>query len=360
MTSHHFTISDLGYSQFFSAQLDRLERPDFVPARIAADGPGIYALLGCRAPLGELSGRLRHELHGTERPVAGDWVAVADDGERAIIHHVLRRRTAMVRRAADSEATAQAIAANVDVFGLVSSANRDLNPRRIERYLAAVWDSGAAPVIVLNKVDLVEDVWQPLERIEPVALGVPVVTVSALTGDGVETLRTHVGRGATLGLVGSSGVGKSSLINRLVGQDVQHVSEIREDDARGRHTTTRRELIPLPGGGVLIDTPGMRELGLIEDEGGVDAAFADIAELALGCRFSDCRHEPEPGCAVQAALVAGMLTEARLHSYCKLQREIAAAERKRDPVLAASERRRWKTIHKEMRALEKARGSRYG
>lgn len=351
-------LSELGFGPFFSSQLDRIHRPGLLPARIAADGSGIYALLGSRAPLGVLSGRLRHELHGTERPVAGDWVVVADDGERAIIHHVLRRRTAMIRRAADSDVTAQAIAANVDVFGLVSSANRDLNPRRIERYLAAVWDSGASPVIVLNKVDLVEDVWPLLERIEPVALGVPVVQVSALTGEGIETLRTHVGPGTTLGLVGSSGVGKSSLINRLLGVDVQHVSTIREDDARGRHTTTRRELVALPGGGVLIDTPGMRELGLIADEGGVDAAFADIAELGLACRFNDCRHETEPGCAVQKALVSGALTKERLLSYRKLQREVAAAERKRDPVLAADERRRWKTITKEYRALEKARGRR--
>lgn len=358
MIASHNGLSDLGYSPFFASQFDRVDRPGLVPARIAADGPGIYALLGCRAPLGELSGRLRHELRGVERPVAGDWVAVADGGERAIIHQVLRRRTAMIRRAADTDATPQAIAANVDVFGLVSSANRDLNPRRIERYLSAVWDSGAAPVIVLNKVDLVADVWPLLESIEPVALGVPVVQVSALTGEGIEALRTHVGPGTTLGLVGSSGVGKSSLINRLLGVEAQHVSAIREDDARGRHTTTRRELVPLPGGGVLIDTPGMRELGLIEDGGGVDAAFADIAELAATCRFNDCRHESEPGCAVQAALVSGALTEERLHSYGKLLREIAAAERKRDPVLAADERRRWKTITKEYRALEKAKGRR--
>lgn len=351
-------LDDLGYSPFFSSQLDRLARPGLAPARIAADGPGIYALLGCRAPLGELSGRLRHELHETAQPAAGDWVAVADAGDRAVIHHVLRRRTAMIRRAADTDATAQTIAANVDVFCLVSSANRDLNPRRIERYLTAVWDSGAKPVIVLNKVDLVDDSEPLAESIASVALAVPIVQVSALTGMGLESLRMHVGRGITVGLVGSSGVGKSSLINRLVGRDVQHVTDIREDDARGRHTTTRRELVLLPGGGVLIDTPGMRELGLIEDEGGVDAAFADIAEIAQACRFNDCRHETEPGCAVQAALFSGTLHAERLQSYRKLQREIAAAERKRDPILAANERRRWKTIHKEMRSLEKARGRR--
>ena len=261
----------------------------------------------------------------------------------------------MIRRAADTEATAQVIAANVDVICLVTSANRDLNPRRIERYLTAVWESGAAPVVVLNKVDLVEDLAPLIDTIASVALAVPIVQVSALTGIGIDALRSQARRGQTFGFVGSSGVGKSSLINRLVGREAQHVRDIREDDARGRHTTTRRELVLLPGGGVLIDTPGMRELGLIEDDGGVDTAFADIVEIAQACRFNDCLHEAEPGCAVQAALFSGTLNPDRLRSYRKLQREIAAAERRRDPVLAANERRRWKTIHKELRAREKVR-----
>jgi ribosome biogenesis GTPase len=351
-------LEDLGFGPYFASQFAHLERarPGLVAARIAADGAGIYHLLGCRARLGELSGRLRHELSGVDRPAVGDWVAVADDADRAVIHHLLRRRTAMIRRAADTDATAQLIAANVDVFCLVTSANRDLNPRRIERYLTAVWESGANPVIVLNKVDLVDDLAPLIRAISSVALGVPTVEASALTGVGIDALRAHVGRGTTVGLVGSSGVGKSSLINRLVGRELQHVSDIREDDARGRHTTTRRELVPLPGGGVLVDTPGMRELGLLEDDGGIDAAFSDIAEIAQACRFNDCLHESEPGCAVQAALYAGLLSSERLLSYRKLQREIAAAERRRDPILAANERRRWKTIHKELRALEKAKG----
>jgi ribosome biogenesis GTPase len=309
--------------------------------------------------LGELAGRLRHELHETARPAVGDWVAVADDDHRAIIHHVLRRRSALIRRAADPHGRdtprQQVIAANVDLFGIVTSANRDLNPRRLERYMTAAWDSGARPLIVLNKIDLAGDIAPLVASIEEVTFGVPIVPVSALSGAGVDELRSHIGRETTVGFVGSSGVGKSSLINRLVGREVQHVKEIREDDARGRHTTTRRELILLPGGGVLVDTPGMRELGLIEDEGGVDATFADIAEIARECRFNDCRHEGEPGCAVQAALSSGILDSERLQSYRKLQREIAAAERRRDPVLAANERRRWKSINKELRLLEKAR-----
>jgi ribosome biogenesis GTPase / thiamine phosphate phosphatase len=348
-------LEELGFGPFFATQLDPLEqtRPGLVPARIAADGAGIYHLLGSRARLGELSGRLRHELSGIDRPAVGDWVAIADDIERAVIHHALRRRTAMIRRAADTDATAQMIAANVDIYCLVTSANRDLNPRRIERYLTAVWESGANPVVVLNKVDLVDDLTPLIQAIGSVALGVPIVEVSALTGVGLDMLREHVRRGTTVGFVGSSGVGKSSLINRLVGHEIQHVNDIREDDARGRHTTTRRELVLLPGGGVLVDTPGMRELGLIEDDGGIDAAFADIAQIAQACRFNDCLHESEPGCAVQAALYVGTLDANRLQSYRKLQREIAAIERRRDPILAANERRRWKTIHKEMRSREK-------
>jgi ribosome biogenesis GTPase / thiamine phosphate phosphatase len=348
-------LEELGFGPYFATQLDSLEqtRPGLVPARIAADGAGIYHLLGSQARLGELSGRLRHELSGIDRPAVGDWVAIADDIERAVIHHALRRRTAMIRRAADTDATAQMIAANVDIYCLVTSANRDLNPRRIERYLTAVWESGANPVVVLNTVDLVDDLTPLIQAIGSVALGVPIVEVSALTGVGLDMLREHVRRGTTAGFVGSSGVGKSSLINRLVGHEIQHVNDIREDDARGRHTTTRRELVLLPGGGVLVDTPGMRELGLIEDDGGIDAAFADIAQIAQACRFNDCLHESEPGCAVQAALYVGTLDANRLQSYRKLQREIAAIERRRDPILAANERRRWKTIHKEMRSREK-------
>ncbi len=261
----------------------------------------------------------------------------------------------MIRRAADTDATAQMIAANVDVFCLVTSANRDLNPRRIERYLTAVWESGATPVVVLNKVDLVDDLAPLTQAIAAVALGVPTVEVSALTGVGIDALREHVGRGTTVGLVGSSGVGKSSLINRLVGREVQHVSDIREDDARGRHTTTRRELVLLPGGGVLIDTPGMRELGLLEDDGGIDAAFADIAEIAQLVPVQRLSARERTRLRRAGGPLLRALSPERLQSYRKLQREIAAAERRRDPILAANERRRWKIIHKDLRAREKAK-----
>jgi ribosome biogenesis GTPase / thiamine phosphate phosphatase len=346
-------LADLGFRPSFAEQLDRLERPDLVPARIAADGQNAWHLLGCRAPIGELSGRLRNELEGTARPAVGDWVAVADSEDRTIIHHVLDRRTAMIRRASGPALKSQVIAANVDVFGVVTSANHDLNVRRIERYLSVIWESGAVPVIVLNKVDLVNDVAPMLAEIESVAMAVPIVRVSARTGAGLEELRSYVGRGTTVALVGSSGVGKSSLINRLLGREAQQVNAIRDDDARGRHTTTRRELIVLPDGGVLVDTPGMRELGLVEDGGGVDTTFTDIAAIADTCRFADCQHESEPGCAVREALVLGTVAPERWESYRKLQREAAAFEARQDPVLAAERRREWKVITKAMRAQSK-------
>jgi ribosome biogenesis GTPase len=343
----------LGFGPFFVAQQQLLDRPDLVAARIAGESPGCYQLLGCRAALGELSGRLRHELTGPGRPAVGDWVAVADDGGggRAIVHHVFDRRSALVRRAAGRTGAAQVVAANVDTFLIATSANRDLNLRRLERYLSATWDSGAAPVIVLNKIDLVahSDVEAMVESIAPVAPGVAVVAVSAQTGAGFEGLDSLVGSGRTVGLVGSSGVGKSSVINRLLGREQLATAAI-DADGRGRHTTTRRELIALPGGGVLIDTPGMRELGLVDDDGGLEASFADVAALAGSCRFRDCTHQREPGCAVNAAAASGELDPARLASYHKLVREIAASERRVDPAAAIRHKQHWKAIHMSMRA----------
>jgi ribosome biogenesis GTPase len=349
-------LDELGFNAFFSTQFAELDRPDLMPARIAADGQSAWHLAGCRAAVGELSGRLRAELEGLARPAVGDWVAIADGHERAVIHHLLERRTALVRRAAFSTAKSQVIAANLDLVCVVTSANRELNPRRIERYLTAVWDSGASPVVVLNKVDLVNDAAPMIEVIASVALAVPIVQVSALTGAGLGDLHSYLGQGTAVGFVGSSGVGKSSLVNRLLGREAQSVNAIRDDDARGRHTTTRRELIVLPAGGVLVDTPGMRELGLTEDGGGFDATFADITELAAACRFSDCRHESEPGCAVQEALGSGAIDADRWASYRKLQREMAAFEARQNPVLAAERRREWKVINKSLRTRSRVTG----
>lgn len=346
-------IHHLGLQPFFAEQFASLNRSDLVPARIAADGQSVWPLVGCRASLGELTGKLRNDLRGIARPAVGDWVAVADNDDRAIIHHILDRRTAMIRRGAGPAAQPQTIAANVDRFGIVTSSNRDFNLRRLERYLAVVWESGATPIVVLNKIDLIDDPSPLLAEIESVAFGVPIVGVSAVTGEGIDRLREHFAEGMTVAFVGSSGVGKSSLVNRLLGRASQEVKSVRDDDARGRHTTTRREMLLLPPGSVLIDTPGMRELGLIEDSGGIDATFGDITELAAACRFTDCQHDTEPGCAVQEALATGALSSERWESYGKLQREIAAYEARKDPVLAAERRRQWKVIHKSVRSQAK-------
>jgi ribosome biogenesis GTPase len=345
-------LSALGFDDFFASQLERLADPQWVPARIVAEGQSSFHLAGCRAPLGDMSGTLRGSLTKTERPVVGDWVAVVDAANRASIQRVFERRTTLVRRAAGTLAEAQVIAVNVDVFFVVTAVNRDFNERRLERYVTAVWNSGAAPVVVLNKVDLEEDLDEMLEAIDRAAIGVPVVRASAATGAGVDELRAYIAAGKTVGFIGSSGVGKSSLTNRLLGREVQAIGGLR-DDERGRHTTTARQLIELPAGGVLIDTPGMREFGLLDDLGGIETSFPDVAALAERCRFRDCAHESEPGCAVLAAVETGELAAERLASYRKLLAEIAAAERKRDPILAGRTKARWKEINRAMRARSK-------
>jgi ribosome biogenesis GTPase len=341
-------IEKLGYSRFFREQLEHLGDPGLVPARVASEGRGVYRLLGCRAVRGELRGRLRAELAPGERPAVGDWVAVREGGDLAIIHAVLERRSALVRRAAGSAADPQVVAANIDIAFVVTAVTRDFNPRRIERYIAAVWDGGAEPVVVLNKTDVGGDIDAMVGEVAAIAPGVPVIRTSTVTAEGLDALRAFLAPGRTVGLVGSSGVGKSSIVNRLLGDVVQDTRETRRDE-KGRHTTARRDLIELPSGGLLIDTPGMREFGLVEDGGGVDTLFADIGELAARCRFPDCSHQGEPGCAVAAAMEEGVLDPERLRSYQKLQREIAAAERRRDPVLAHNTKKRWKSIHKAIR-----------
>lgn len=348
-----FSLEDLGYGPFYAVQMELFEDgEELAPARVSATSHGLYELAGCEATEGELSGRLRRALGSKTRPTTGDWVAVAVTDGAAVIHHVLERQTVLQRRAARSLTEAQVVAANVEVFFVVTSANLDLNPRRLERYLTAVWDSGARPVIVLNKIDLVSDLGPLLQTIEEVAFDIAVVGVSALAGTGLDSLRGQLTRGTTFGFIGSSGVGKSSLINRLLGHDAQVTDDIRSDD-RGRHATTRRELVVLPEGGVLIDTPGMRELGMLEGSGGLETAFSEVAELAEGCRFGDCQHDSEPHCAVRAAVESGALAAERLLSYQNLRREQASAETRRDPVLNANTKRRWKAIHKSMRAHPK-------
>lgn len=355
------TLSSLGYDPGFSDALSTisatLDRPGLVPARVVSNLGAQVVLAGACASHAELSGLLRHELAPVERPTVGDWVAIADGADardRAVIHGVLPRRTALVRRAAGKRGEPQAIAANVDTFAVVTSANRDANARRLERYLAAIDDSGAAAVVVLNKADLCApgELDELRAELASSARAVPIVTTSAATGDGVESLLAWVGPGKTLALVGMSGVGKSSLVNRLLGAEHQPVLAV-DDNDRGRHATTRRELLPLPNGAVLIDTPGMRSFGLVEDDGGLARGFTDVTEVAATCRFRDCRHGGEPGCAVAAAVDDGSLDPDRVAAFHKLDREAAAAERRRDPVAAGRARQHRKVINAALRARAK-------
>ncbi|MEW8971680.1 MAG: ribosome small subunit-dependent GTPase A [Mesobacillus sp.] len=299
-----------------------------------------------------LAGKLTFEANGREDlPAVGDWVAVqASPGEkRGIIKGILPRKSKFSRKAAGQVTEEQIVAANVDTVFIVNSLNDDLNLRRIERYLLLAWESGSNPVIILSKADLATDLQAKLDQVSSVALGVPVIAVSVLEGTGIEELQTYLAPGKTIALIGSSGVGKSSLVNYFTGFEKQLVQEIRESDDKGKHTTTHRELVLLPGGAILIDTPGMREIQLWTSEDGITESFADIEEYADACKFRDCSHKNEPGCAVVSAIQEGLLEESRLASYKKLQKELAYIDRKLDKKAQAEEKKHWKNISKEAR-----------
>ncbi len=272
-----------------------------------------------------VSGKLAYHADGKAGfPAVGDWVMLdrADENSgHAVIHHILSRKSRFTRKAAGTANEEQIVAANIDTVFICMSLNADFNLRRLERYLTIAWDSMATPVIVLTKSDLCEDVKQKLEEISSVAMGVDVVVCSAENSDGLDMILTYTLPGKTIAFIGSSGVGKSTLINRLMGQDILAVKQIRGDDDKGRHTTTHRQLLLLPNGGIAIDTPGMRELQILT--GDLSKTFEDIDELALGCKYKDCSHGNEPGCAVRQAIENGMLSEKRLESYQKLQREMS-------------------------------------
>jgi ribosome biogenesis GTPase / thiamine phosphate phosphatase len=341
-----FELGALGWNPDLAAQLE----PELVPGRVAAVHRAAFDVWTEDGSVrSRLPGRLVHE--GLDVAV-GDWVGLGD----GLVRSVLPRRSAIVRNAAGLTTTAQTLAANVDVAFVVSSLGPDLEPRRIERYLVTIWESGASPEIVLTKADRMDDPWPLVAEVEAVALGVPVHVVSAVTGQGCEELRAHVAAGTTSVLLGSSGVGKSTLVNCWLGEDVMATKETREDDDEGRHTTTHRQLLVLPGGGLVIDTPGLRELQLWDvGSAGLDATFADVEELAAGCRFGDCTHVHEPGCAVLAAVESGELPGERLHSWRKLQRELLAIAMRHDALLRKQEVRKWKLRGREARARTRLR-----
>lgn len=357
------SIEALGWSPFFAERFDQLittdpALADVVPARVVIEYQDRYQLIAASGQLmAQLSGLLLKEAMDDRlrRPAVGDWVAVRPGSGDAMgtIVHLLERRTRFVRQLAGRRTGAQIVAANIDAAFVVTSFNRDFNPRRIERYLTTVSDSGARAVIVINKLDLCDDPAPYLEKLETVAPGVPVAAVSAQAHQGLADLRSHITDGETVALVGSSGVGKSTLINWLIGREIQDVGDVRAGHAKGRHTTTHRELILMPDGGILIDTPGMRELQIWSAREGVTDTFADVEALVDQCRFRDCSHHNEPGCALHAAASSGELDSDRVASYLKLKDELALAEQRQEQSAVILERRKWKRIAKGNRARKR-------
>lgn len=348
------TLEELGWTQREAELFQPFASRGFTPGRVAVGyGATFRVYLEAAETLAQVSGRLRHDAKARrDLPAVGDWVALRwTPPARASIHAVLPRRSLFSRKAAGRETAEQILAANVDTAFLVAGLDRDFNLRRLERYLSMTRESGAAPVVVLNKADLADDPAMRVHEVQAIAGGAPVHAVSSKLGHGLAALVPYLQSGRTVALLGSSGVGKSTLINQLLGEERQVTAEVRESDDRGRHTTTYRELVRLPGGALLIDTPGMRELQLWDADEGVHETFDDITRLAGDCHFADCRHDTEPRCAVKAAVSEGRLPAERLASFHKLQAELAALAARQDVAARQAQKTKLKAIHKAIRRL---------
>ncbi|MGI8928460.1 MAG: ribosome small subunit-dependent GTPase A [Candidatus Limnocylindrales bacterium] len=323
------------------------------PGRVLSEHRGGYVVATEQGEIDAgVSGRYRHEAATAEAfPAVGDWVALdmADGGQSGVIQALVPRKTRFLRQGRGDGLNAQVVAANVDTVLLVMGLDHDFNLRRIERYVTLAWSSGADPVIVLNKADLCDDVPGRMADVASVAPGVPIRVLSALSGTGLESLTPLLEPGKTIALLGSSGVGKSTIVNALLGWERQSTGAVREDDQRGRHTTTMRELVVTPSGALLLDSPGMRSVGMWEAEDGLAEAFADVEAFASQCRFTDCAHGGEPGCAVRAAIADGSLPASRFESQQKLTRELAALEARRDAGARVASRRRHRMISQSVR-----------
>ena len=369
-------LIDLGWNDSFSqyfekfkAENEKIRQQNPVVARISCEHRNLYHAITEKGDVtAEISGRFRHESFSrADFPVVGDWVVMTrqDNQSHATIHAVLPRQSHFSRKAILGGGPAygmgktekQVLVTNINSVFLVSGLDGDFNLRRMERYLSIAWDSGASPVIVLNKSDLPENLDELIEQASEVALGVPILPVSAKTSDGIDSLLEYIPKGNTVTLLGSSGVGKSTIINSLIGEEIIKTGELRKSDGRGKHTTTYRELLILPNGGIVIDTPGMRELQAWSDDEGMEKTFGDIEELAKMCKFNDCSHQTEPGCAIQKALEDGTLDKKRYKGYLRLQKEMEHLKRRQDQKSTRQFNREWdkriKKYHKDMKELRK-------
>jgi ribosome biogenesis GTPase len=353
------SLTRWGWNSYFEAFWRGGDWKNAVPARAVAQQRKFWRIAGdfgeCWA---EASGKLRLAAEeGADWPAVGDWVVVELHGAEstAVIQEVLPRRGKFVRKSPGKKIEEQVIAANVDTALLVSALDGDFNPRRVERYLAQCWESGARPAIVLNKADACEETRERAAEMERIAIGTAVCVVSARTGQGFDELEEFLKPGQTLVLLGSSGVGKSTIANRLLEAAVQEVQPVRASDSKGRHTTTARELFVLPGGALLMDTPGLREMQLWDAGGGVAQTFADVGETAAKCRFGNCSHGSEPGCAVQDAIASGELDTARLENWRRVLREQEYLRRKIDPEAKQEWKNRVKSLHREVKRMYEGR-----
>ena len=350
-------LTAFGWSESFEVSFQSYAERGYTCGRVTLEHRNLFRVYTQSGEvLAEISGKLRHEATSRrDLPAVGDWVVIRaqPDGGRVMIHAVLPRRTSFARKIAGSRTEEQIVGANVDTVFLLTSLNQDFSLRRIERYLIIAWESGAHPIIILSKSDLCDRVADSINEVQSVARGVPIHAISVVTGIGLQDIRQYFRRGQTIALLGSSGVGKSTLVNHLAGVDLLKVQTVREGDDRGRHTTTHRELVLLPTGGLVLDTPGMRELQLWDGDASVQLVFDDIESLAGRCFFSDCQHQDEPRCAIREALTAGTIDAGRYQSYEKLQKELNYQARRKDKLSEIVERKKWKKLSRL--ATERAR-----